>query len=92
MTSSSTPAAVSSIPTAIPVDCAATLATATARARCTIINSTGGGITELAGTNTYTGGTTVTNTTLQVTNNASVGTGTVTLDERGFRPMVSAAT
>ncbi len=51
----------------------------------TIIDSTGGGMTELAGTNTYSGGTTVTNTTLQVTNNASVGTGTVTLDEARFQ-------
>lgn len=51
----------------------------------TIIDSTGGGITELAGTNTYSGGTTVINTTLQVTNNASVGTGTVTLDEARFQ-------
>jgi len=35
--------------------------------------------------NTYTGGTVVTNTTLQVTNNHSVGTGTVTLDNAVFQ-------
>jgi autotransporter-associated beta strand protein len=53
----------------------------------TIIDSTGGGvgITELAGTNTYTGGTTVINTTLQVTNINSIGTGTVTLDNARFQ-------
>lgn len=45
----------------------------------------GGGVTSLAGTNTYTGGTIVTDTTLQVTNSSSVGTGTVTLDNATFQ-------
>jgi autotransporter-associated beta strand protein len=39
----------------------------------------------LSGTNTYTGGTDVNLGTLQVTNNASVGTGTVTLDDALFQ-------
>ncbi|MGH6750592.1 MAG: autotransporter outer membrane beta-barrel domain-containing protein, partial [Bradyrhizobium sp.] len=52
-----------------------------------IVDSAGaGGVVSLAGTNTYTGGTLVTNTTLQVTNNHSVGTGTVTLDNAVFKP------
>ena len=50
-----------------------------------IIDSTGGGVTSLAGTNTYSGGTTVIGTTLQVTNSSSVGTGTVTLDNAVFQ-------
>ena len=46
-----------------------------------------GSVVLLSGTNnTYTGGTVVTNTTLQVTNNNSVGTGTVTLDNAVFQP------
>ena len=45
----------------------------------------GGGVTVLSGVNTYTGGTNVISTTLQVTNNSSVGTGTVTLDNGLFQ-------
>ena len=46
-----------------------------------------GSVVLLSGTNnTYTGGTVVTNTTLQITNNNSVGTGTVTLDNAVFQP------
>ena len=49
--------------------------------------NTAGTVVLLSGTNnTYTGGTVVTNTTLQVTNNNSVGTGTVTLDNAVFQP------
>lgn len=49
--------------------------------------NTAGTVVLLSGiNNTYTGGTTVTNTTLQVTNNNSVGTGTVTLDNAVFQP------
>ncbi|WP_312011999.1 autotransporter domain-containing protein [Bradyrhizobium sp. AUGA SZCCT0182] len=52
-----------------------------------IVDTTGGssGVVSLAGTNTYTGGTTVIGTTLQVTNSSSVGTGTVTLDGGQFQ-------
>ncbi|WP_245332584.1 autotransporter-associated beta strand repeat-containing protein [Bradyrhizobium erythrophlei] len=46
-------------------------------------SSGGSGTTVLSGVNTYTGGTNVVGTALQVTNNSSVGTGTVTL-ENGF--------
>ncbi|MGE9009654.1 autotransporter domain-containing protein [Leptospira interrogans] len=49
--------------------------------------NTAGTVVLLSGiNNTYTGGTVVTNTTLQVTNNNSVGTGTVTLDNAVFQP------
>ena len=45
-----------------------------------LTDSTGGfGTTVLAGVNTYSGGTKVTSAAVQVTNNSSVGTGTVTL-------------
>ncbi|MFB9264669.1 beta strand repeat-containing protein [Bradyrhizobium erythrophlei] len=44
----------------------------------------GGGLTVLSGVNTYSGGTKVTGTAVQVTNNSSVGTGTVTLDNALF--------
>ena len=51
------------------------------------MTNTAGTVVLLSGiNNTYTGGTTVTNTTLQVTNNNSVGTGTVTLDNAVFQP------
>ena len=71
MTSRSTPAAASSIPTAIPCRLRGNITDGNGPGALTIIDSTGGGVTELAGTNTYSGGTTVINTTLQVTNNAS---------------------
>lgn len=51
-----------------------------------VIDSSGGGnALQLSGINTYTGGTKVTAATLQVTNNSSVGTGTVTLDNAEFQ-------
>jgi autotransporter-associated beta strand protein len=52
-----------------------------------IVNSAGaGGVVSLAGINSYSGGTTVTGATLEVTNSGAVGTGTVTLDNAVFRP------
>jgi outer membrane autotransporter protein len=53
----------------------------------TITDSSGfGGVIELSGTNTYSGGTTVSNlATVQVINNSSVGTGTVTLNNGQFQ-------
>jgi autotransporter-associated beta strand protein len=51
-----------------------------------LTDSSGGlGATALIGVNTYTGGTLVTGATLQVINNSSVGTGTVTLDNGLFQ-------
>ena len=50
-----------------------------------ITDTAGGGVTILSGANTYTGGTLVSGTVLQVNNNASVGTGTVTLDNAIFQ-------
>lgn len=44
-----------------------------------------GSVTTLSGANTYSGGTKVVNTTVQVTNNQSVGTGTVTLETALFQ-------
>jgi len=49
-----------------------------------VIDSTGGGNLELSGLNTYSGGTLVSGATLIVTNNSSVGTGTVALDNNGL--------
>ena len=46
---------------------------------------TGGGLTVLSGTNTYAGGTKVVGTTVRVTNNSSVGSGTVTLEGARFQ-------
>ena len=48
-------------------------------------SSGGAGTTVLAGVNTYSGGTLVSGATLQVTNNSSVGTGAVTLDNALFQ-------
>ena len=52
-----------------------------------LTDSSGGGFgaTVLSGPNTYSGGTTVIGTTVQVTNNSSVGTGTVTLENGLFQ-------
>jgi len=51
-----------------------------------LTDSSGGfGTTVLSGVNTYTGGTNVVGTALQVTNNSSVGTGTVTLENGLFQ-------
>jgi autotransporter-associated beta strand protein len=51
-----------------------------------LTDSSGGfGTTVLSGVNTYSGGTNVVGATLQVTNNASVGTGAVTLDNALFQ-------
>ena len=51
-----------------------------------LADSSGGfGVTILSGTNTYSGGTLVTGATVQVTNNSSVGTGTVTLNNSAFQ-------
>jgi len=52
-----------------------------------LTDSSGGGFgaTVLSGANTYSGGTSVIGTTVQVTNNSSVGTGTVTLEDGQFR-------
>ena len=49
-----------------------------------VIDGTGGGSLQLSGVNTYSGGTLVSGTTLVVSNNRSVGTGTVTLDNAEF--------
>jgi autotransporter-associated beta strand protein len=52
----------------------------------TITDSAGGtGTTVLSGPNTYSGGTKVVGATLQVTNNSSVGSGAVTLDDALFQ-------
>ena len=50
-----------------------------------VLQLAGLGTTVLSGSNTYTGGTNVLNATLQVTNNSSVGSGTVTLDNALFQ-------
>jgi autotransporter-associated beta strand protein len=52
-----------------------------------LIDSSGSflGVTVLSGPNTYSGGTTVIGTTVQVTNSSSVGSGTVTLENGLFR-------
>ncbi|MBR0872064.1 autotransporter domain-containing protein [Bradyrhizobium tropiciagri] len=52
-----------------------------------LIDSSASGFSsiQLSGNNTYTGGTTVVDTTVIVTNNRSVGTGTVTLDNSSFQ-------
>jgi autotransporter-associated beta strand protein len=49
-----------------------------------VIDGTGGGSLQLSGVNTYSGGTLVSGTALVVSNNSSVGTGTVTLDNATF--------
>jgi autotransporter-associated beta strand protein len=49
-----------------------------------LIDSAGAGTVQLSGVNTYSGGTLVSGTTLIVTNNSSVGTGTVALDNNGL--------
>ena len=49
-----------------------------------LTDSTGFGMTVLSGTNTYTGGTKVIGTTVQVTNNGSVGSGTISLENALF--------
>jgi autotransporter-associated beta strand protein len=49
------------------------------------VDSFGFGRTVLSGANTYSGGTTVTGTTLQVNNNSAAGTGAITLDAAEFR-------
>ena len=49
-----------------------------------LVDTTGGGFIQLTGHNTYSGGTFVSGTTVQVSNNQSVGTGTVTLDSGTF--------
>src|SRR4051794_27430814 len=87
MTSSSTPAAASSIP--MPTRCSwGTISDGNGPGvlQITDTTNTAGSLVQLAGTNTYSGGTIVTNTTLQVTNNSSAGTGTVTLDNAVFQP------
>ncbi|OKO75758.1 autotransporter domain-containing protein [Bradyrhizobium sp. NAS96.2] len=50
-----------------------------------LTDTTGGGLTVLSGVNTYSGGTLVQGTNVQVTNNKSVGSGTVTLDNASFQ-------
>ena len=50
-----------------------------------ILEKLGGGTLVLSGANTYSGGTVISAGILQVTNNSSVGTGTVTLDGGTFR-------
>ncbi|WP_245350441.1 autotransporter domain-containing protein [Bradyrhizobium sp. UFLA03-84] len=50
-----------------------------------LTDTTGGGLTVLSGVNTYSGGTLVQGTNVQVTNNRSVGSGTVTLDNASFQ-------
>ena len=47
--------------------------------------NTAGSVVLLSGTNTYAGGTIVSNTTLQVSNSSSVGTGTVALNNGAFQ-------
>lgn len=49
-----------------------------------VIDGAGGGSLQLSGVNTYSGGTLVSGTTLVVSNNSSVGTGAVTLDNAEF--------
>ena len=57
-----------------------------AHGNLTITDSSGFGTVVLSGTNTYSGGTLVTNgVTLQATNSNSVGTGAVTLDQGTFQ-------
>jgi autotransporter-associated beta strand protein len=51
----------------------------------TLIDSAGGGSVQLSGVNTYTGGTLVNGTTVIVSNNSSVGTGAVTLNNAVFQ-------
>lgn len=46
----------------------------------------GGGTLVLSGVNTYSGGTVISASVVQVTNNSSVGTGTVTLDGGSSSP------
>jgi autotransporter-associated beta strand protein len=50
-----------------------------------LTDSIGGGSVQLSGVNTYSGGTLVSGTTVIVSNNSSVGTGTVTLDTGLFQ-------
>ena len=50
-----------------------------------VTDSAGGGSVQLSGVNTYSGGTLVSGTTLIVSNNSSVGTGKVTLDNSSFQ-------
>ncbi|WP_420831787.1 autotransporter domain-containing protein [Bradyrhizobium quebecense] len=52
-----------------------------------LIDSSASGVSnvQLSGANTYTGGTLVVDTTVVVTNNKSVGSGTVTLDNAAFQ-------
>ncbi|KWV43595.1 hypothetical protein AS156_25135 [Bradyrhizobium macuxiense] len=50
-----------------------------------LTDTVGGGHTALSGVNTFTGGTLVAGTTVVVSNNSSVGTGTVTLDNASFQ-------
>jgi autotransporter-associated beta strand protein len=49
-----------------------------------LLSLIGGGLTQLSGVNTYSGGTLVNGTTLVVSNNSSVGAGTVTLNNAIF--------
>jgi autotransporter-associated beta strand protein len=53
------------------------------------VQQLGNGTLILSGTNTYSGGTTINTGILQVTNNSSVGTGTVTLQDGTFQATVS---
>ena len=50
-----------------------------------VIDSVGTGSLQLSGANTYSGGTLVSGTTLNATNNSSVGTGAVTLQDGVFQ-------
>jgi autotransporter-associated beta strand protein len=50
-----------------------------------VIDTAGTGSLQLSGLNTYSGGTLVSGTTLNVTNNSSVGTGAVTLQDSVFQ-------
>lgn len=49
-----------------------------------VIDGTGGGSLQLSGVNTYSGGTLVSGTAVVVSNNSSVGTGALTLDNATF--------